>query len=395
MNKPTVMSILALAPCKPGSFEEYTIHLSEALNRHGQNSILVFVDSPPDWLKERFYNSGAQLEVLDMGASVLRQAFSLYKILKKYNPQIVHVHFTGFLSPTMYAVCLLSNSTILYSEHCNKWVFPPPTSLKSNLIYPIKRVITYLLLKKVKRIITPSNFVRNEIVNSNNINPEKIYTIYNGVNMARFDANRQPSIPIRPFLNIPDGSPIVTTVAHAVPQKGLDCFLKAIPEVLRVFPRVHFVHVGDGPKLEEYKRLAEELQISNYITFTGLVKEKDLLDSIFLETNAFVLCSRWGETFSLVILEAMAFGKPVIASKTWGIPEAVDDDVTGLLFLTDDSTALANAIIRLLKDPQLAQRMGQAGRKRAEEYFDIKMMVDKTIALYEECLSTQPVKAMK
>ena len=127
------------------------------------------------------------------------------------------------------------------------------------------------------------------------------------------------------------------------------------------------------------------MQIREYVTFTGFV-QKDLLDSILLETDIFTLCTNFGEAFSLVPLEAMAMAKPVVATRVGGTPEAIEDGVTGLLIPPKNPDALTKVIIKLLKNKELARKMGEAGRKRAEEHFDINTMVNKTIQVYENCM---------
>jgi glycosyltransferase involved in cell wall biosynthesis len=152
-----------------------------------------------------------------------------------------------------------------------------------------------------------------------------------------------------------------------VPKKGIDVLLRALHAVgpgdgpsLRL--------LGDGPLRRELEDLGAKLGISDQLRFLGEVGRKDVFAEL-AQCDMLIMPSRHeSESFGLATLEAMACGKPVIASAVGGLVELVDDNETGLLVPRDDPEALANAIRRLVKDPALRARLGEAGRLKAQRF---------------------------
>jgi len=107
-----------------------------------------------------------------------------------------------------------------------------------------------------------------------------------------------------------------------------------------------------------------------------------MAEGVFSATDISCQASRWEEAFGLVLAEAMAFGKPIVATRVGGIPEVVDDGVTGFLVARGDTAALAEKFVMLARDPDLRQRLGRAGRRRAEGEFNLGRNVDLMIDLY-------------
>jgi glycosyltransferase involved in cell wall biosynthesis len=139
--------------------------------------------------------------------------------------------------------------------------------------------------------------------------------------------------------------------------------------------------VGTGDQLPLYRRLAEELGIADHVTWTGAV-EQPIAEGVFAAASVCCLMSQWEEAFGIVIVEAMASGKPVVATRVGGIPELVEDGRTGFLVARDDVPAMADRVIRLLQDDALRARLGREGRRVAEQKFDL----DHTVSRYLERL---------
>ena len=147
-------------------------------------------------------------------------------------------------------------------------------------------------------------------------------------------------------------------------------------------PIIKFLIVGDGPLKAELEKLSNGLNIRQNCIFTGFRQDiPDILSAI----DMLVMSSLY-EGMPMVILEAMAASKPVIASKVGGIPEMVRDGETGILVPPKDVDALAEKIIVLLKNKDKARQMGLAGRRRVEEEFDVNIMVRKTEEVYQELI---------
>jgi len=164
--------------------------------------------------------------------------------------------------------------------------------------------------------------------------------------------------------------------------KGQTYLVQAWPSVLKREPRALLLLVGDGPEERLLRSRAAELGLGGSVRFLGFRQD---IPSLLALAEALVLPSL-NEGFGLVLLEAMAMGKPVVASAVGGIPEVVLDGRTGLLVPPADPEALAVAILRLLEDPRAAQRLGEAGRERARESFSREAFIQAHRKLYGELL---------
>ena len=213
------------------------------------------------------------------------------------------------------------------------------------------------------------------------IDPAKIITIHNGVDLDQFTVRIAPGEKKRRY-GLRQDSMLVGIIANLTEVKGHKYFLQAAREVLKSIPQAEFLIVGDGPLREDLGGLSKNLGISAGVNFMGFRQDIPEILSIL---NVFVLSSLW-EGFPVSILEAMAAGKPVIASKVGGIPEAVIDEKTGILVPPEDEKALAGAIEFLLNKGKIASEMGMAGRRRAEEHFSLQRMTGEIEAAYEKFL---------
>lgn len=180
--------------------------------------------------------------------------------------------------------------------------------------------------------------------------------------------------------------PVIGTVARLHPVKGLSYLVSAFAEVLRVFPQAHLIIVGgggSGVEAQEEARLrrqVENLGLAGAVTFAGYRHD---VPQWLARMDIFVLPSLM-EGLGLALLEAMALEKPVVATRVGGIPEIVEDGHSGLLVPPADAGALAQAIQRILADPELARRLGQAGYQRVATRFSAQRMLAQTQQLFSE-----------
>jgi len=192
----------------------------------------------------------------------------------------------------------------------------------------------------------------------------KIEIIHDGVDVEKF----HPAISglqIRKELGIPSESPVIGMVGRFVPRKGHRFFLKACAKVAEQFPEAHFVMVGQtfpayANYLEEIRQLVDDLDLSSKMHFAFWRTD---MPEVTASLNIAVLASTLPEGFGLVMIEAMAMGKPVVATKVGGVTDIVTEDV-GCLVPPSDDQAMASAFIELLSDKEMSKRRGEAGRKR-------------------------------
>jgi len=170
----------------------------------------------------------------------------------------------------------------------------------------------------------------------------------------------------------PPPPPTLLTVGRLVPRKGVDTVLRALPPLLAEFPDLYYRVAGDGPGRPRLEQLARALGVAHAVEFLGRVPEEDL-PSVYRSAHIFVMPAREEpkaasmEGFGIVYLEASASGLPVVVGRSGGAVEAVRDGETGLLVPPDDPGALSEALLRLLRDPDLRCRMGQAGCRWVEK----------------------------
>lgn len=182
-----------------------------------------------------------------------------------------------------------------------------------------------------------------------------------------------------PSKSPPSGPPVLLTVSRLVPRKGHGTVMASLPSLLESIPNLQYWIAGDGPERGSLERLARSLEVAHAVRFLGDVShDKSSNDiprlpelyrraSIFVMPSQVDLRSGRGEGFPLVYLEASASGLPVVAARSGGAAEAVLENETGLLVPPDDPQALAQALMCLLNDPALRQRMGRAGRRWVED----------------------------
>jgi glycosyltransferase involved in cell wall biosynthesis len=203
--------------------------------------------------------------------------------------------------------------------------------------------------------------------------------IYNGVDLERYD-HQEPCCTLREEYGMPDGSQIVGVVARLEPEKGHPTLLEAWPAVVREFPDAYLLVVGEGSRLEALGEQTRELGITKRVVFTG---RRDDIPAVTAALDVAVLPS-YREAQGLTVLEAMALSRPVVASNVGGIPEMVEDGITGILVPPHDADALSTAIRRLLRDHQLADTLGRAGHDLAHDRFCIEGMVTSIQEIYDE-----------
>jgi glycosyltransferase involved in cell wall biosynthesis len=211
----------------------------------------------------------------------------------------------------------------------------------------------------------------------------KVQIIYNGVNTEDFT----PEVSGKAFrekVGIPPGAPLMGYCGQLVQEKGLKVLVEAFRIVNRELPESRLVFAGRGKFEEDLKRIVVESSLEKTVVFAGFIEE---IREFMAALDVFVLPTFHKEGLARVLLEAMACGKPVIATPIGGNAETIVDGVTGFIFPAGEHEQLALKIISLLKDKELAGRIGQAGRLRAVNDFSIKRTAENIHSLYSALLA--------
>lgn len=303
----------------------------------------------------------------------LKQIARLAGFMRREKVSILHTqdlysHLVGIPAALLAGVPVITNRLDL-GHTLNRW----------------HRWALKVLSTGIARVMANSQGVQRMLVESEKMDPEKIELIYNGVDMDRFpvSAAASPVSPRQPYL--PEFQPddrLIGVLANLWPIKGHDILLEAAVRVVAYFPKVKFVLIGTGKRRAELEARARSLSIENHVLFLGSRQD---VPQILACMEVSVLPSL-AEGFSNAILESMAAGLPMVATDVGGNREAVVDGETGFIVPPADPDALADLLLRLLEDPCLAQKMGQAGRQRIETYFTLDRMVRETERFYREIL---------
>lgn len=257
-----------------------------------------------------------------------------------------------------------------------------------------QREVQRYVCKLADRILVNAKAINDWLV-SEGYDRKRITVISNGIDLSRFE-RRSLRGELHRELGLPAGAPLIGVVGRVTRLKGIEDFLIAAAIVAQRFPAARFLIVGssftgqgraivtDDSYLGELARLAAALGLGERVIFTGF---RDDIEQILPELSVSVLSSH-SEGLSNALLESMAAGVPVVATRVGDTAEAVRDSENGLLVPPGNPDSIADAVCRLLNEPALAQRVGQAGRKSVIDRFSIKRMVEKTGDLYESLLPT-------
>jgi glycosyltransferase involved in cell wall biosynthesis len=226
------------------------------------------------------------------------------------------------------------------------------------------------------RVVAVSRAVARGLVD-NGLSPGRVDVVYDGV------PDRPPvadGLDVMRDLGVPSGAPIVGNVAALSEHKDHGTLLSAMPAVLRAVPGVRFVIVGDGEGRGALEHEAHRRGLADRCLFTGFRADVDRLMPNF---SVFCLTSRL-EGLGTSLLDAMCFSRPVVATSSGGIPEVVEHRETGFLVPVGDHRALAVALVEILIDERRRQHMGEAGRRRFQQRFTARRMVDETLGVYAQ-----------
>lgn len=199
----------------------------------------------------------------------------------------------------------------------------------------------------------------------------RVFVIPNGVDTGRFRPLREPD-GLRQQLQLGAGTPVVAIVAALRPEKNHELFLQSAARVRQTLPEAAFLVIGDGPRRSALEAMAHELGVGGAVRFLGTRSDVPELLSL---VDVLVLSSHM-EANPVSILEALACGKPVVATRVGSVPESVRDGETGYLVPPGDAEQLAARVADLLAAPERARRLGRAGRELVEAHWSLERMVE-------------------
>jgi len=295
--------------------------------------------------------------------------------LQRFGPQVIHALD---LSLARLARRLARACAVPYVVTVNHLVDEEDLSLLKNANCPY---------------IAVSDAAHARLVQLGSIPRDRVHVIHNGVDLSRFRLPEEAQAAREPG---PDNrwghTPVVGALGSLRSDKGRQTFLQAAGRILERRPVVEFVIMGRGPELPTLKTMATELHIADRVTFTSGTafatavsrQADDSLEAVYLRDFDIFVEPSLREGLGLSVLQAMAWGRPVIASGVGGLYSLVENGVTGILVQKESPDALAEALEQLLADPARAEEMGRLGRERIEANFDIRKIAGQHLSLYED-----------
>ena len=244
-----------------------------------------------------------------------------------------------------------------------------------NAAFNVRQIYTLM----ADRVVTVGGKTREYMIREKNISPDRVVTIPTGVDLTVFDPRRVEGN-LREELGIPPAAPVFGTVSVFRRLKGHQFLLEAAVEILRAVPDAKLILAGEGPKEGNIRKKIEETGIGPAVILPGFRED---VPRVLNTLDVFVFPSLQ-EALGTAILEALAMGKAVVASRVGGIPEVVEEGKTGFLVEPEQPAAIAEKVILLLRNPELRSELGERGRRFVEEKYDNRLMVRRLEALYRE-----------
>jgi glycogen synthase len=229
------------------------------------------------------------------------------------------------------------------------------------------------------KIICVSKELCNDIIDQYNISNSKISQVFHGIDTGLF----KPEVSSIKTELCGNNEKIILYVGGLQKLKGIHIIIEAFQGILTK-ENSKLVIIGDGPYLNNLKRISTQLNVRNKVIFIGRVSNQALPD-YYNAADVVVIPSIIIESAGLVVLEAMSTGRPVIASRVGGIPTAIEHFKNGILVEPGNSHDLNEKILEVLQNRELAENLGQAGREKVLKQFSLDRMIEQTLKIYEEC----------
>jgi glycosyltransferase involved in cell wall biosynthesis len=362
-----------------GGAERELLTLVDALPRFGYHPVVVCPDAGP--FVEELIRRGIEtrrapmppwrkLFGYPMRATAVRR---LREVIAAVRPVLLHVNDIWWLPQTLRAADGPAGLRVPIVAHVRQEIEPAKAGRyeldRADLVLPVSRQIRGSL-------------------EAGGVRSDRLRVLYSGLDLSRVPVQADGR-GIRSRFGIPPDAPLLGTVANLFPRKGYEVMLRALPEILSASPDAHYLIVGSGEAAYEraLRALATDLGVEGRVHFAGFQESVfPVLAAVDVYVHPAVM-----EGFGIAVLEAMAMGKPVVATSTGGLPEIVRDGETGLLVPPGDSEALGRAASALLRgDPSRRRALGLAGRARVESCFTVDAMMGNLVEGYAALLQHSP-----
>jgi glycosyltransferase involved in cell wall biosynthesis len=365
----------------------FSLHIDTARTwRGGQNQVLLTVNglreigqraalvAHPDGVLRQRAAEGLELIPLAPRTELdLTAAWRLARVVKRLQPDIVHAHDAHGVAMASLALSLggatgAGGPSLVVSRRVD-------FHLRSNSFSRWKH-------RQVDCFIAASEAIRQMLV-ADGVSPERTVTVHEGIDVDHVRA--APPVNVHEVFWLPHNAPVVGNVAALVPHKGHRHLIEAARLVNRQMPDVRFIILGEGELRESLERQVREYHLEKHVFLPGF--RTDVLGC--MKGFDLFAMSSVTEGLGTALLDAMACERAIVATRTGGIPEVVEDGVTGRLAAPRDHAAMAQLLLALLADEDMRRQMGDAGLARVQARFTVERMVMETAAVYARVAGTR------
>jgi len=365
----------------------FSLHVDTARTwRGGQNQVLLTVNGlraigqraalvahPDGELRNRVEEGLELIPIAPKTEMDLTAAWRFARLLKKLEPDVIHAHDPHGVAMASLA---LSLGAAAWSTKSGATARVPALVASRRVDFHLKgNSFSRWKYRQVDCFIAASEAIRQMLV-ADGVPADRTVTVHEGIDIDHVLA--APPVNVHEAFWLPHQAPVVGNVAALVPHKGQRYLVDAAHLVVQQVPDARFIILGEGELREHLEHQVKEHHLEKHVLLPGF--RTDVLGCI-KNFDVFVMSSVT-EGLGTSLLDAMACARPLVATRAGGIPEIVQDEVNGLLVPVRDAHALADAIVRQLKDAALRRRMGEAGLTLARERFTVERMVAETAAVY-------------
>lgn len=337
-------------------------------------NVILGVLREEDYLVKYFTDKNVNIRIMKRGKFSPMTLVDILRIAKEEHIQLFHAHGYGAANFGRIAGMIRGIPTIVHAHDDDRY-------------YPLYQNLADRLLRNhTDKAIAVSESVKKSCINKRRIGKDKTFVIHNGIPLQDFVPPEKDLVQKeRKRLGIESDFKVIGTVAKLREEKGTRYFIESAVKVLEIFPKTILLIAGDGPLMEELKNLSDRLGIADRVVFAGFRNDIPLILSII---DIFVVPSIT-EGSPLALMEAMAMGKPIVATNVGGIVEILKDGDTGLLVPSRDPEAIAGKIVHLFRNEAETRKLGLRAREEAEKY-DIESHVQKLAGHYNELIASRP-----
>lgn len=350
-----------------GGISTYTVSLARALKLKGRE---VYVASSGGDLTAGLEKAGiAHINIdiftkSELSPKVFRAIFEISRIARKLNIDVIHsqtriTQVAGFFASKLCSVPLVTTCHGFFHKNIGRAILPSWGD----------------------KVIAISDAVRENLVNYFGVDKARVSLIYNGVEAEKFlkAISKEEKDSLKDSFGIKKDCNVIGMISRFTPDKGHDTLLYGLSGILKEKPNTQLVLVGDGDKKQDMINLAQKLNLSDQVVFVK--PQIDTVDVLSI-MDIFMFTPARREGLGLAVLEAVASGKPVVATDVGGVSSVIENNVNGFLVEPAKPELLVEPVLRLLNDQALYAKMARSGREIAVRKFSIREMADRTENVY-------------